>query len=100
MAKTNCWEFKKCGRQPGGNKAKEIGVCPAATEQKAHGINGGKNGGRACWAIASTFCGNKVQGSYSEKFGKCVTCEFMKKVRDEEGDKYVGGIQIQLKIKK
>jgi hypothetical protein len=55
MPKLNCWEFEKCGRQPGGIKVKELGVCPAATEKRAHGINGGINGGRACWAIAGTF---------------------------------------------
>ena len=27
----NCWEVKQCGRQPGGPKAGEFGVCPAAT---------------------------------------------------------------------
>jgi len=27
--KLNCWEFKKCGRQPGGPKVAELGVCPA-----------------------------------------------------------------------
>jgi len=24
----NCWEFKKCGREPGGEKASELGICP------------------------------------------------------------------------
>jgi hypothetical protein len=24
--KINCWEFKKCGRQPGGHKEKELGT--------------------------------------------------------------------------
>lgn len=23
----NCWEFKKCGRETGGSKVKELGVC-------------------------------------------------------------------------
>jgi len=25
----NCWEFKKCGREKGGAKAKELGLWPA-----------------------------------------------------------------------
>ncbi len=29
MAK-NCWDFKSCGREQGGTKAAELGVCPAA----------------------------------------------------------------------
>jgi hypothetical protein len=28
--KLNCWEVKKCGREPGGVKVKELGVCPAS----------------------------------------------------------------------
>ncbi|MGE5174112.1 MAG: two-CW domain-containing protein, partial [Betaproteobacteria bacterium] len=30
MEKLNCWEHKKCGRQPGGHKVAELGVCPSA----------------------------------------------------------------------
>jgi len=30
--KKNCWEFMKCGREPGGVNAIELGVCRAATE--------------------------------------------------------------------
>ena len=29
--KLNCWEYKKCGRQPGGDRAKEMGICPVTT---------------------------------------------------------------------
>ncbi len=48
MKKINCWKYKKCGQEPGGNKVYELGVCPAATNSTANGINGGKNGGRIC----------------------------------------------------
>ncbi len=34
MGKLNCWDFKKCGRQSGGEKAHELGVCPASTEKR------------------------------------------------------------------
>lgn len=34
----NCWEFKKCGREPGGAKASELGVCPAATDASSDGL--------------------------------------------------------------
>lgn len=61
--KLNCWQVKKCGREPGGAKTAELGICPAAAEVALSGTNGGKNGGRACWAIAGTLCGGKVQGS-------------------------------------
>lgn len=83
--KQNCWEAHQCGRHPGGEKNDELGVCPATTEARAHGINGGINGGRACWAIKKTLCGNQVQGGFVEKLGKCLQCNFYRKVRNEEG---------------
>jgi len=89
MTKMNCWEFKKCGREPGGAKSTELGVCPAATEIKVANVNGGKNGGRCCWVIAGTLCGGKVQGSFALKYSNCVMCEFYKKVGVEEGDNMV-----------
>jgi len=85
MAKQNCWELKKCGREPGGAKVAEFGVCPAAIETRLDGVNFGKNGGRACWAIAGTLCDGKVQGSFACKVGDCITCDFFKKVGSEEG---------------
>ncbi|MBA2848262.1 hypothetical protein G4V39_04475 [Thermosulfuriphilus ammonigenes] len=81
----NCWEFKRCGRQ---------GTCPASTEKRADGINGGKNGGRACWAIAGTFCGGKIQGVYSQKLASCLKCDFYKLVLREEGKAFIGGREI------
>ena len=34
IMKKNCWEYKKCGREVGGAKVKDLGVCPAATNSK------------------------------------------------------------------
>jgi len=34
MASVNCWEFKKCGREPNGLKAIELGICPASIESR------------------------------------------------------------------
>jgi predicted Ser/Thr protein kinase len=81
----NCWEFKKCGREPGGRKAEELGVCPAAVESSYDGINFGENAGRICWAVAGTCCGGKVQGTFAEKRKTCVTCDFYQKVQEQEG---------------
>lgn len=81
----NCWEFKDCGREPEGAKSFALGVCPAATDALCEGINGGKNGGRICWAIAGTFCEGKVQGTSAEKEVSCMSCDFFKKVESEEG---------------
>lgn len=85
MAKQNCWEFKKCGREPGGVKVRELGVCPAASDLRADGVHGGRNGGRACWAVAGTFCGGSVQGSFAAKLASCTQCEFYQQACREEG---------------
>lgn len=87
--KQNCWEFKNCGREPGGKNALEMGICPAADTKAVHGINGGKNGGRACWAIAGTMCSGKVQGIFVQKLMSCRACDFYSQVSSEEGDKLV-----------
>ena len=82
--KANCWEFKKCGRETGGIKSKELGVCPAAEAASANGVNGGTNGGRACWALSGTLCGGKVQGTFAQKVASCQSCEFYRMVRQQE----------------
>ncbi|MBY8981878.1 MAG: hypothetical protein KGD57_02955 [Candidatus Lokiarchaeota archaeon] len=84
MARINCWESKKCGREPGGIKSEDLGVCPAVTDSNMNGINTGKNGGRCCWIVAGTLCGGEVQGVFAEKLANCVTCEFYNKVLNEE----------------
>lgn len=100
MIKLNCWEFKKCGRQPMGEKANELGVCPVAIEVKAHGINAGTNGGRSCWAIAGSLCGGKVQGSYASKLGNCLQCDFFNEVRRQEAERFAGSREILNTLKK
>ncbi len=85
MARLNCWEFKKCGRQTGGFNSEQLGVCPAVIEKRLHGSNGGINAGRACWVVAGTLCGGKVQGTFALKMANCMQCEFFLSVRDEEG---------------
>jgi hypothetical protein len=82
--KTNCWEHKKCGRQPGGHKVQELGICPATVEQGLDGAHEGKNAGRACWVVAGSLCGGKIQGTYAQKLNNCWRCEFMNKVKKEE----------------
>ncbi len=82
--KVNCWEHKKCGRQPGGHKVEDLGVCPATIEQALDGAHSGKNAGRACWVVAGSLCGGKIQGTYAKKLLNCWRCEFMNKVKQEE----------------
>lgn len=80
----NCWEFKECGREPGGKNVEDLGVCPAATETSLDGFHRGDNAGRVCWVIAGTFCGGKVQGTYADKSGNCEQCAFFQQVLVEE----------------
>jgi hypothetical protein len=87
MAKLNCWEIMKCGREPGGPNAGEFGVCPAAAATDCDGLNSGKNAGRICWAIAGTFCDGKVQGTFAQKQVSCMSCEVFKRIKEEEGVK-------------
>jgi hypothetical protein len=89
VSKLNCWEVMQCGRQPGGNKTAELGVCPAAVEVRLNGLNGGLFGGRACWGLAGTFCGGKVQGTFAGKVSSCTQCRFHNLVCEEEGDQLV-----------
>jgi len=78
------WEYKKCGREPGGEKVHELGECPAATEAKVNGIHGGENGGRCCWVVVGTFCNGEVQGTYVRKYNNCRNCDFYKSIMHEE----------------
>jgi hypothetical protein len=90
MALQNCWEIKDCGRTPGGNKAGELGICPASTDSSCDGLNNGTNAGRICWAIAGTFCGGKMQGDFAQKSVSCMSCEVFKQIKAEEGpDRFV-----------
>jgi hypothetical protein len=97
--KKNCWEVKKCGREPGGANEQELGVCPAAVEQKLDGINRGKNGGRACWAIGGTMCFGVLQGTFAKKIGSCMHCDFLEQVKKEEGADWVSTKDILSKLK-
>ena len=78
--KKNCWESMKCGREPGGSKSDELGICPAATEKKFDGVNGGSASGRFCWVVAGTLCRGDIQGTFAKKFKDCVLCPFLHEV--------------------
>jgi len=83
--KENCWEFMHCGREPGGKKADEIGICPVSTNPKYNGVNGGKNSGRYCWAMSRTFCKGKILGTFAKAYYNCLLCPFLLATSDEEG---------------
>lgn len=81
----NCWEFKKCGREPGGARTSELGVCPASVCSDRDGINGGRQGGRICWTVAGTLCGGQVRGTFAQKLLACSRCDFLRRVEEEMG---------------
>ena len=87
--KTNCWEYKKCGREPGGNKETELGLCPATTVQRLDGIHGGMNGGRSCWVVSGTFCDEKGPHVTNTSLETCTGCDFYKLVKKEESPSFV-----------
>jgi hypothetical protein len=66
-ASMNCWEFKRCGREAGGAKAGEFGVCPAYPDA-----------GTRCARTAGTFCGGVLQGTFAMKLANCLQCDFYK----------------------
>ena len=73
----NCWDFMKCGRQGGGERAGELGVCPAYPDHGKH-----------CARLAGTLCGGAVQGVFATKLATCLKCDFY---RSEHYDKdYTG----------
>jgi hypothetical protein len=63
----NCWEFRKCGRERGGSKAAELGVCSAYPDF-----------GKCCAHVSGTLCGGQVQGTYAEKLRNCMACDYYK----------------------
>ena len=94
--KLNCWEFKKCGRQPGGAKVEDLGVCPTTIAGELDQAHEGKNAGRACWVVAGSLCGGKIQGTYAKKLLNCWRCEFMNMVKQEEEPSEYGFSHTQL----
>jgi len=85
MERGNCWEVKKCGREPGGANIGRLGVCPAALPIEYDGVNQGKEAGRFCWAVAGTLSGGQGLGTCVRRPRTCLVCEFLKQVIEEEG---------------
>ena len=88
VSSQNCWEFTKCGKEPGGHNVSSLGECPASTFEWANGFLGGKNGGRGCTYISGTFCEGQIQGTFEKKEKNCSQCEFYKYLRSEHGSEF------------
>ena len=84
--KLNCWEFMKCGREPGGSSVEKLGVCPVTTDDSLDGVHGGRNAGRACWVMAGTFGNGSAACKFAPGKDTCLECAFFNKVKEEEGE--------------
>ncbi len=89
LARENCWEHQSCGREQGGAKTSELGVCPASIEMRLNTVHSGRNAGRSCWVVAGTLCKGNVQGTFAEKSHNCLACDFYQLVKSEEGSHFV-----------
>ena len=75
--KVNCWEFKKCGREPDGVNTSELGVCPVSTYEKMNGVHNGVNGGRCCWVFyGACSCEAGNPKTFGEHLSICRNCDF------------------------
>ena len=67
--KLQCWQFLKCGMEDCTKNH-----CPAYPHY-----------GRVCWAIAGTYCGGKIEGTYAQKITDCKKCPFYNIVTNKKG---------------
>ncbi|MFH1688368.1 MAG: two-CW domain-containing protein [bacterium] len=79
--KLNCWQYRNCGREPGGLLADSLGQCPVATTLKFDGMNDGVAAGRACWMVADSCCRRKQRAGRGDG---CHACEFYRRVLYEQ----------------
>ncbi|MCC6443168.1 MAG: hypothetical protein IT210_06900 [Armatimonadetes bacterium] len=69
----NCWEFHRCGREAGGDRVAELGVCPAYPDH-----------GQQCFRLVGTFCRGKVQGTRATKLMTCLRCDFHRSLQGSQ----------------
>ncbi|MEJ2684994.1 MAG: hypothetical protein P8Z71_11440 [Candidatus Sulfobium sp.] len=100
LSKLNCWEFKGCGRQPGGIHESDLGSCPVTMEKNLDGVHDGLAAGRACWVVAGTLCRGKVQGTFAQEVTQCEACDFYRKIRSEECSSFLPPAELLSKMKK
>lgn len=69
MEAHNCREFERFGIEPGNVD--------------------GNNAERVCWVMPETMCEGIIQGTFIKKFDECESCEFYKKIKEEEEEKFI-----------
>ncbi|MCI5219061.1 MAG: hypothetical protein D3914_07680 [Candidatus Electrothrix sp. LOE2] len=80
----NCWEFKKCGREPGGRNIEKYGCCSVPVSIEYDGMNNGKNGGRSCWILRESACEKIMRACRVDEIKECRQCHFHTYVRKTE----------------
>lgn len=101
LKKLNCWEFKNCGRESGGEHSYEMRLCPAAKEPLLDGVHDGKEAGRACWVVAGTLCASgKPQGVFAKKYDTCKNCDFYRLVIEEENSHFEITLSLMNRLRK
>jgi hypothetical protein len=79
----NCWEYKKCGREPGGKYVEKYGICLVAIEKNCDGLNGGKNGGRSCWLWRESACAKIMKKSSIQNIRECRACAVYNSIKSK-----------------
>ena len=97
--KKNCWEFRKCGQEVGGDNTHESGICPAAMERALDGTHDGIGAGRACWVVKGTLCNGSIHGPFEQKYRECAKCDFYNYVKEQEGDELLPTLFLLNKIR-
>ncbi|XCN75156.1 MAG: two-CW domain-containing protein [Candidatus Electrothrix aestuarii] len=80
----NCWEFKQCGREPGGSNIEKYGSCSVPVSVEHNGINNGKNGGRSCWILREAACEKIMRACRVDEIKECRQCRFHIHVKKSE----------------
>ncbi len=83
-----------------GPRSIELGVCPVTTDQSLEGVHQGSKAGRACWVVAGSLCGGRIQGTYAQKLSNCWRCDFMNQVKKEEEISEIGFSHTRLGMEK
>ena len=86
--RANCWEYYKCGREPGGYNTDSCGLCQAALSRSYDGENGGVNAGRCCWRVSGSLFGGNADCIRMQEVGNCRACEFFQLVKVEEAEEF------------
>jgi len=81
-APLNCWDFVQCRQGPDSPKP-----CAVATDLASDGVNGGRNGGRLCWAVVGSLSGNERPFGCAHNTD-CLACDFFHLVKSEQGDSF------------